>query len=286
MDRLKLSIRVGISADSPKFDLVMQKTDTVKKLRDEIATSPTVQCLPEQVIMVFNGSRLNIDSMGDFKLANLGFTDDSMVIVIISKSGGKVAKEQENIGLTKDQQKKDADLTEALTATFDSRPFGFAVWANASGRNAIVTKVAKENALKLGIKIGYVVWKCNGESLFGRPHDEALGKLKNTPCPLDLTFADLGTEYQPVFKQKPLGFTVIQDREEKNAKVSKINTSKAQQMGIMIGSYIVKINDTECFGWKHKEIIKTINKAKFPLKLTLRHPPPLLMVAGSRSKKK
>lgn len=211
----------------------------------------------------------------------LGIMKGSVVICILSSGVPEAEKTEEqrandNIGM-EEADKQDHQIV--LTCQFKKRPFGFAVWANAQGKNAIVTKVAGSNALSLGIQIGYVVYICNKERVYGRPHDEVLELLKTTPCPLVLQFADLGEEYTCAFTSKPLGFTVIQDREENNAKVSKINTRAAQNLGVLIGSYVVGVNMEKVFGMKHKAIIGSINRAQFPINIIFRHPPPLLMLA-------
>merc|ERR1719204_1316625 len=227
-----------------------------------------------RVTLIWNGQNLKKD---DMPINQLGMISKSRIIGIISR-GGKpsvsVAEEKEPA----------PDIV--LRCQFNKRPFGFAVWANADGKNAIVTKVAGAGALELGIQIGYVVYSCNLKPVYGKPHDEVLELLKKTKCPLDLQFADLGEQYDCDFDKKPLGFTVIQDREENNAKVSKINTREAQDHGVKIGSYIVKVNDTSCFGWKHLEIIQLINKSSFPMTITYRHPPPLLMLSPRKRARK
>jgi len=283
---IAIGVQIGIGASAQNLTLNLNATDKISHLRFVIAQNRNTD--PALVNLIWNSSKIQPDD-NDLSIGDIGMTDGSNIICILS-SGRKYAdqskqeKDEAKLG-TEKQEDADAEHEIVLSCEFDRRPFGFAVWANAQGKNAIVTKVAGKNALTLDIKIGYVVYRCNGKKVYGRPHDEVLQELKTTKCPLTLEFADLGEEYECDFKEKPLGFTVIQDREENNAKVSKINTRGAQDKGIKIGSYIVKVNDEDCFGSKHKEIINTINRSQFPMSLVLRHPPSLLMLAPRRKKK-
>lgn len=259
------------------------KNSRFEDLRRSIADSQGVNA--SRVTCIWNGDVITDMSgiLGDF-----GVTNGSKFIFIVSSRTGAHSEQDERViqSHTQADDSGDGDLKIVLRCSFESRPFGFAVWANASGKNAIVTKVAGANALQLGIQIGYVVYNCNGEKVYGRPHDEVLELLKTTKCPLKLEFADLAQAYVCSFTAKPLGFTVIQDREENNAKVSKINTRAAQNLGVLIGSYVVGVNNVNVFGKKHKQIIAEINKASFPINIKFRHPPALLMLAPRQRRRK
>lgn len=274
---ITLNVQVGVGTDNEKFSVNLDSHATIGYLRSEIAERN--QVTSEGVHIIWNGAKL-LTEFDNQSVETVGIANGSQVIVIVSKTGKKDLPPS-----LRDKPEENKEYKIVLTCTFDSRPFGFAVWANAQGKNAIVTKVAGANALALGIQIGYVVYNCNGVKVFGRPHDEVLELLKTTKCPLHLEFADLGKEYMCSFTAKPLGFTVIQDREENNAKVSKINTRAAQNLGVLIGSYVVGVNTVNVFGKKHKQIIAEINRASFPINIKFRHPPPLLMLAP-RSRKR
>jgi len=269
-DSILLTVQIGLPPKTSLFDIGTRSSETVGRLKALIANHK--QTTADRVTLIWNGKKLDHN---DRPIANLGMMSKSKIIAILSSKPASPPEPE--------QPEKPKIV---LTCKFNKRPFGFAVWANADGKNAIVTKVAGKQALQLGIQIGYVVDSCNGEEVYGKPHDEVLDLLKTTECPLTLKFADLGEQYECQFKKKPLGFTVIQDREENNAKVSKINTREAQDHGVKIGSYIVKVNDTSCFGWKHLEIIQLINKSSFPMTITYRHPPPLLMLSPRKRARK
>jgi len=281
-----VKIQVGVdAAKAAKFGKTVPLDTTVDDLRRIIRLHMRDKIQEEDgVVLIWNGRALKNP---DQTLEDLSMTNDSFIICIVSQKTGREIEQQ----LMPDDEDEDAQyqsdkVEPILDCEFKSRPFGFAVWANEKGENAIVTKVAGKNALKLGIQIGYCVYKVNDTNVFNKKHNHVLDCLKNTTCPLRITFLDLGREYTIAFKTKPLGFTVIQDREENNAKVSKINTRAAAMVGVKIGSYVVAVNNNPVFGLKHRDIIKTINAANFPINLRFRRPPKLLMVSRKPKVKK
>jgi len=274
-DLITVRIQVGLDK-SVRFSKTVPQDTTVDDMRHIIRQHQRIAA-SDGVVLISNGQSLKNP---DITLADLGICNDSMIICIISKEKGR---EIEKIFGDENGQYESKRLEPVLECEFLSRPFGFAVWANESGDNAIVTKVAGKRALHLGIQIGYCVYKVNDMSVFNWKHKEVLKCLKTTACPIKITFLDLGNEYTVSFERKPLGFTVVQDKESNNAKVSKINLKSASEKGIKIGSYIVAVNDSRVFGMGHKNIIEIINNARFPIRLRFRHPPKLLLV--SREKK-
>lgn len=308
MAEIKILVQVGVGASAQQTEIAASQETTVKQLKEMIADRRGREIgqriVINQLNLIWNGRKLGEQQDGQY-LSNVGMADGSRLICIISSAKPTAQQTTEekansNFAMRSEPQSAPSEQKIVLKCNFDKRPFGFAVWANAQGKNAIVTKVAGERALRLGIQIGYVVFTCNGEKVYGKPHDEVLELLKTTKCPLVLEFADLGKEYQCVFQRKPLGFTVIQDREENNAKVSKINTRDAQEKNIKIGSYLVGVQSgapisnngvevlipTNVFGKKHRAIIATINQAAFPITVKYRHPPPLLMLSPSRRQRR
>jgi len=277
---ITISLQVGVGKDAVKDSMTVSVNATVDDLRRLVRKKQNVSD-ESGVVIIANGSKLQNP---DVTLEDLGMTDGSALFCIVSKTKGREI--EQILPDDEDAQYQDDKVEPILDCEFKSRPFGFAVWANEKGENAIVTKVAGKNALKLGIQIGYCVYKVNNEVVFNKKHNEVLDCLKNTSCPLRITFLDLGREYTIAFKTKPLGFTVIQDREENNAKVSKINTRAAAMVGVKIGSYVVAVNNQPVFGLKHREIIKIINSAMFPINLRFRRPPKLLMVSRKNKPRK
>jgi len=192
-----------------------------------------------------------------------------LIICIISKNTGR---EIEALFGDEEEEKKVQDI--ACEIDFYTRPFGFAIWANEFGKNAIVTKVSMRSTIQRGVRIGYCVYKVNDTIVLGMEHKEVLNHLKKLDCPVRIQFIDRGFEQTLMFNRKPLGFTVVQDKQLTNAKVIKTEDTAAS-MGVKIGSHIVSVNDQQVFGMLHKDICIIINKAKFPIKLTFRMPPKL-----------
>jgi len=278
-DLITVRIQIGLSKEK-RFVKTIPQDSTIDDLRRIIRRNPELFISPSDgVVMISNGHSLKNPNI---TLADLGICSDSLIICIISRETGREIEKL--INDDEDTKYEDEKVMPVLECTFTSRPFGFAVWANERGQNAIVTKVAGENALRLGIQIGYCVYRVNDQLVFNEEHEKVLGYLKNKKCPLRVTFIDLGREYTIAFQSKPLGFTVVQDREGNNAKVSKINKKKAVDAGVKIGSYITAVNNVPVFGFGHRKIIAIINKANFPIIMRFRRPPKLLIVS-SRSKR-
>jgi len=278
-DLITVRIQIGLNKEK-RFGKTISQDSTIDDLRRIIRGNPDMDISPSDgVVLISNGQSLKNPNI---TLADLGICSESLIICIISKETGREIEQL--INDEEDNTYEGEKFMPVLECIFTSRPFGFAVWANGRGENAIVTKVAGKNALREGIMIGYCVYKVNDKLVFNQSHEEVLGYLKTMSCPLKVTFIDLGREYTIAFQSKPLGFTVVQDREGNNAKVSKINKKKAVDAGVKIGSYVTAVNNLYVFGLGHRKIISIINKAEFPITLRFRRPPKLLIVS-SRSKK-
>jgi len=262
-----------------RFSKTLPQDSTVDDLRRIIRQNQKIAS-SDGVVLISNGQSLKNP---DITLADLGICNDSMIICIISKEKGRDIEKLISVEQGEDEQHMDKSLEPVLECEFISRPFGFSVWADEGGDNAIVTKVSGRRALHLGIKIGYCVYKVNDIEVYNWRHEEVLNSLTSTLCPIRLTFIDLGHEYTVSFGCKPMGFTVVRGKDSKNAKVSKINLKSAAHKGVKVGSYVVTVNDHQVFGLKHRRIIDIINYVGFPIRLGLRHPPKLLIV--SREKK-
>jgi len=220
------------------------------------------------IVLIYNGNKL---SKPDATLEELGICNDSLIICIISQNTGR---EIEALFGANEEEKIYKDLGIACEIDFYTRPFGFGVWANVNGKDAVVTKVTRRSAVHRGVKIGYCVYKVNDTIVLGQQHKEVLRYLKKTPCPVRVQFIDCGSEQTLTFNSKPLGFTVVQDKEQSNAKVAKLEYNAATR-GVKIGSHIVAVNGVAVFGRLHKDICGIINKSKFPMQITFRMPPKL-----------
>jgi len=276
-DLITVRVQIGLNKEK-RFDETVLQDSTIDDLRRIIRQNPDLDISSSDgVVLISNGQSLKNPNI---TLADLGICSESLIICIISKHTGREIEKLFND--EEDANYENGKITPVLECVFHSRPFGFAVWANERGQNAIVTKVAGQNALQSGVKIGYCVYKVNDKLVFNKRHDEVLGYLKDWRCPIRITFIDLGREYTIAFQSKPLGFTVVQDREGNNARVSKINKKKAVDAGVKIGSYVTAVNNVHVFGSEHREIISTINEADFPIILKFRRPPKLLIVSSRK----
>jgi len=275
VDLITIRIQVGLDKRI-RFSKTVPEDSTVDDIRSIIRLHQKIDS-SDGIVLISNGQSLKNP---DITLADLGICNDSMIICIISKEKGRDIEKL--IGGDEKEKFKRDRMEPILECEFVCRPFGFAVWADENGNNAIVIKVAGETALRHGIQIGYCVYKVNNIVLFDRKHKEVLHSLKTISCPIRITFLDLGNEYTISFNGKPLGFTVVQDKQQNNARVSKVNAKSTIQKGLKVGSYIISVNDKHLYGMKHSKIIQNINNARFPIRLKFRQTPKLMMVTKEK----
>jgi len=272
-----IEVRIQMGVENPAVFLErVEQHWTVAQMREIIRRKHGIDT-SDGVVLIWNGQSLKnpISTLSD-----LGICNDSLIICIVSKETGREIEQL--IGDDEDAKYKDNNDKPEVVCEFVSRPFGFSVWPNEKGENAIVTMVSGESARGKGIKIGYCVYKVNDKIVFNGQHDDILDGLRNLKCPIKLTFIDLSLEYAILYSAKPLGFTVLQDREGNNARVKKISKLKERMETPQIGSYITAISGKDVFGKPHKYIIELINEAGFPLEVQFRHPPKLLSAKKQR----
>jgi len=262
-----ITVRIQIGVSDPKrFSNSVPWHFTVDDFRQHLRLDQRID--PSfGIVLIYNGGKLSEPGV---TLYDLGICNDSLIICIISKNTGR---EIEALFGNK-KENKDEDLKIVCDVEFYTRPFGFAVWANEHGENAIVTQVSRRSTIHRGLKIGYCIYKVNDTDVLGMRHKQVLNLLKKTEFPVRLQFVDRGIEETIIFQKKPLCFTVIQDKEMTNARVSKTEESAAKK-GVKIGSHIVAVNDEPVFGRNHIDIILLINKATFPMRIVFRMPPKL-----------
>jgi len=271
-DFMTVRIQVGVD-DYIRFTKTVLQDTTVKEMRQIIREHEKIE--PAYgIVLISNGKALKNP---DLTLTDHGICNDSMIICIISKETGRDIELL--FGEEKEEVQQNVEMLEtALECKFQEKPFGFAVWANEMGDNAIITKVSGKYALSVGVKIGYCIYKLNNKLMYNRKHNDVLDDLKSVKCPVTISFLDLGQEYVITFPSKPLGFSVTHDKDENNAKVSKINKGTAVALGVKIGSHLIGVNDHDVFGMNYHRIIAFINKAGFPITIKFRQTPKLLLV--------
>jgi len=267
-----ITVRIQMGVENPsRFSEKVELDSTVAEIRQIIRAKHNISS-SDGVVLIWNGQSLkNPDS----SMSDLGICNDSLIICIVSKETGREIEEL--IGDDEEEAKyKDHYDEPEVVCKFVSRPFGFAVWPNEKGENAIVTMVEGESAREKGIKIGYCVYKVNAKTVFNSKHNDILEVLRNLECPIQVTFLDLALEYTILYTSKPLGFSVIQDRKGNNARVRKISKVKEGIETPQIGSYVTAVSGKTVFGERHKDIVKLINDVGFPVEVQFRHPPKLL----------
>jgi len=271
-DLITVRVQVGVGTQAAgRFQKTVPVNLSVAAMRGVIREQANIS--PDDgVVLIYNGQRMTHPFT---KLCDLGICNDSIIFCIISKERGR---DIEKLIDNDNSENVHKNIVPVLECEFTSRPFGFAVWANEKGEDAIVTKVTGHKAVNFGIQLGYCIYKVNNECMLNKIHDKILKPLKNWACPVRVSFIDKAVEYTITFHRKPLGFTVIQDGEMKNARVSKINKRACGDAGMRIGSYITAINNFPVFGMKHQEICSLVNRSKFPIKLRFRQPPKLQCV--------
>jgi len=266
-----IDVRIQMGVENPAvFWEKVEEHSTVVQMREFIRLKHSIDT-SDGVVLIWNGQSLKSPNT---TLSDLGICNDSLIICIVSKETGREIEQL--IGDEEDAKYKDNNDKPEVVCEFVSRPFGFSVWPNEKGENAIVTMVNGKSAREKGVKIGYCVYKVNDEIVFNGVHNDILDILRNLKCPIKLTFIDLALEYAILYSAKPLGFTVLEDREGNNARVRKIDKLKERMETPQIGSYITAISGKNVFGEPHKFIIELINEAGFPLEVQFRHPPKLL----------
>jgi hypothetical protein len=81
--------------------------------------------------------------------------------------------------------------------------------------------------------------------------------------------ADLAdSQYDLVWKNKPLGFSIVMDTTGRNAYVSSIQKKGNVDQGLKLAAQIVKINGVNQKGRQHKDILNSIKSADLPITLT------------------
>merc|ERR550517_1933817 len=122
--------------DPTRFRKSVPQDSTVDDMKQIIRMQQDVAS-SDGLVLISNGQRLKNP---DITLGDLGICNDSMIICIISKEKGRNIEQL----FSDDEEAKYRDdaVEPILECTFNSRPFGFAVWANEKGENGIVTKVA------------------------------------------------------------------------------------------------------------------------------------------------
>jgi len=254
------------------FDKTVPEDSTVANLKSIIRNHRHLD-ESDGVVLISNGKRLRNP---DITLFDLGLCNESKIFCIVSKETGREIEGLFNHG----EEAKYDNPRPILELEYLERPFGFWVWADENGRNAIVTKV-QEKGFRMGVKVGYCVYKLDNLMMTNKDHSYILKALITQPCPLRVSFFDVGSDTTVSFTKKPLGFTIRPCKDNRNAKIV-IVTDEGLRKNVKVGSYIAAVNNEKMFGMKYEKIIGLINSSTFPILIKFRSLPQLLEVSKNK----
>lgn len=72
--------------------------------------------------------------------------------------------------------------------TWDTKPLGFSIVMDTTGRNAYVSSIQKQSNLEKGLKLAAQIIKINGDNVKQMKHGEILEKIRSAELPMTLTF--------------------------------------------------------------------------------------------------
>lgn len=78
--------------------------------------------------------------------------------------------------------------TDQYSITWDSKPLGFSIVMDTTGRNAYVSSIQKQENLQKGLKLAAQIIKINGANVKQKKHGDILEKIKKAQLPMTLTF--------------------------------------------------------------------------------------------------
>jgi len=72
--------------------------------------------------------------------------------------------------------------------TWETKPLGFSIVMDTTGRNAYVSSIQKQDNLRRGLKLAAQIIMVNGEDAKQKKHGKILELIKNAELPMTLTF--------------------------------------------------------------------------------------------------
>jgi len=76
----------------------------------------------------------------------------------------------------------------AYTITWQSKPLGFSIVMDTTGRNAYVSSIQKQENLQKGLKLAAQIIRINDENVKQMKHGDILDRIRNAALPMELTF--------------------------------------------------------------------------------------------------
>ena len=133
--------------------------------------------------------------------------------------------------------------------------------------NLYISKVQPRSQAALGnVTVGSKLISLNGEMIEDIGAKAIYGKLSLSEMPLTITFLKplKNILSKCTFNQRPLGFSVIEDKAGKNVIVSDIKHDKNRTGPLKIGWMIYEINGKYVHDMKHKDILKIVGQQSTP----------------------
>lgn len=81
-----------------------------------------------------------------------------------------------------------AETNDQYSITWDTKPLGFSIVMDTTGRNAYVSSIQKQENLQKGLKLAAQIIKINGANVKQKKHGDILEKIKKAELPMTLTF--------------------------------------------------------------------------------------------------
>lgn len=81
-----------------------------------------------------------------------------------------------------------ADEAGEYSITWESKPLGFSIVMDTTGRNAYVSSIQKPDNLEKGLKLAAQIIKINGQDVKQKKHSEILETIRSATLPMELTF--------------------------------------------------------------------------------------------------
>jgi len=78
--------------------------------------------------------------------------------------------------------------SQQYTITWNSKPLGFSIVMDTTGRNAYVSSIQKQDNLQKGLKLAAQIIKINGNDAKQKKHGAILDLIKKATLPMTLTF--------------------------------------------------------------------------------------------------
>lgn len=80
------------------------------------------------------------------------------------------------------------EASQQYTITWDTKPLGFSIVMDTTGRNAYVSSIQKQDNLQKGLKLAAQIIKINGNDAKQKKHGAILDLIKKARLPMTLTF--------------------------------------------------------------------------------------------------